>query len=52
MNGLPCVWLQDEGGTRAYTPLPDTQAVSYGITDIRESNIQLYDPRRFTSRIS
>jgi hypothetical protein len=24
---------EDEGGTRAYTLLPDTQAVSYGITD-------------------
>ena len=33
MNGLPCVLLQDAGGTSAYSPLPDTQAVSYGITD-------------------
>ena len=22
MNGLPCVWLQDEGGTSTCTPLP------------------------------
>ena len=28
MNGLPCVWQQDVGGTSAYTLLPDTQAVS------------------------
>jgi hypothetical protein len=41
VNGLPCKGLQDVGGTSAYTLLPDTQAVSYGITDIGESNIQL-----------
>ena len=41
MNGLPCVGLQDGGGTRSHILLPDTQAVSYGITDIGESNIQL-----------
>ena len=33
VNGLPCVWLQDGDGTTPYTLLPDTQAVSYGITD-------------------
>ena len=33
MNGLPCVCQQDSGGKKAYTLLPDTQAVSHGITD-------------------
>ena len=33
MDGLPCVCLQDVGGTSTYTLLPDAQAVSYGITD-------------------
>ena len=41
MNRVPCVRLLDAGGTSAYTLLPDTQAVSYGITDSGESNIQL-----------
>ena len=41
VNGLQCGWLQDAGGTSAYTQLPDTQAISYGITNINESIIQL-----------
>jgi hypothetical protein len=28
--GLPCVWLQDEGGTSTYTLLPDTRPVPPG----------------------
>jgi hypothetical protein len=36
VNGLPCVWLQGMGGTSTQTLLPDTRAVSYGITDIED----------------
>ncbi len=44
VNGLPCIWLQDAGGTSAYTLLPDTRAVSYGITDIEDKKYSIVWP--------
>ena len=42
VNGWPCVWLQDEGGTRPYTLLPDahgtsTSKIIYSIVCARNS---------------
>jgi len=43
--GLPCVWLQDEGGTSTHTLLPNARPVPQG-TGIREWLFNCKDPPR------